>query len=110
MRFECFDVFSINVESTLVLQRMAIHTLVIDCDGRKRNNSHFTLEESVAAAKSLRAQKVFSATFILRTMVRPVQSHPLPVITNRFIAWACRALWAATMQFAKNLRGKKNWT
>ena len=64
MRFECFDVFSINVESTLVLQRMAIHTLVIDCDGRKRNNSHFTLEESVAAAKSLRAQKVFSATFI----------------------------------------------
>jgi hypothetical protein len=40
---------------------MKIHTLVIDCDGRQRNSSHFTIEESVAAAKLLRPQKVCSA-------------------------------------------------
>jgi hypothetical protein len=91
---------------------MKIHTLVIDCDGRQRNNSHFTIEESVATAKLLRAQKVghSSITFpqqicwILDTL------HQIPDTAIRFIAWACRALWASMMTFAKNLRGKKIWT
>jgi len=55
---EIYNDYSIHVESTRALQCMNIHTLVIDCDGRQRNNSHFTIEESVATAKLLRAKKV----------------------------------------------------
>ncbi len=58
----------IPLESVRALQGMTIHTLVIDCDGRRRNNSHFTIEESVAAARLLRAQKVCDAAVLLQTL------------------------------------------
>jgi hypothetical protein len=64
-----FIFFSILLETTRALQRLIIHTLVIDCDGRRRNSSHFTLKESVAAAKLLRAQKVCYATVLLRAIL-----------------------------------------
>ena len=89
------------------LQCMSIHTLVIDCDGRHKNNSHFTIEESIAAAKPLRAQQVCHSASSLQQSRSVIAASPLThAFGIRFFAWGCPVRWACTIPFAKSSLAK----